>query len=238
MSETAVAERAAFTGFTPQLFDFFDALAANQNREWFQANRDSYERHCRAPMAAFVDALAFAFAVHEIPLTGSAKESLFRVNRDTRFSKDKRPYKTNIAAVLTRDGVKGGKGVFYISLGGHGVERGGMLGAGFYGPDGEDLARMRGAIARAPDAWLEAEAALGRARLQLSREGSLKRLPKGFEDQAQSPVAEALKLRSYHAWRAIPAESLCADALVDEAVHVARGALSLLQFGWSAFSGR
>lgn len=237
MSDAAAADL-AFTGFSPRLFEFFDALGAHQTRDWFHANRESYERHCRAPMAAFVEAVAFAFAAHDIPLTGSTKDSLFRIHRDTRFAKDKRPYKTNIAALLTRDGTKAGKGVFYISLGAHGdgFERGGMMGVGFYAPDADDLARLRGAIAADPQAWLEVEADLEAAGLSLLRGDALTRPPKGFEHLAGSPVIEALKLRRYHVWRPIPDANLFADSLIDEAVDFARAGLPLLQFGWRALS--
>jgi uncharacterized protein (TIGR02453 family) len=234
----ATTEIAPFEGFSPQLFDFFEALAANQTRDWFQANKAAYERHVRAPMAAFVESLALAFAAHDIPLTGSAERSLFRLNRDVRFSKDKRPYKTNVAALLTRDGTKQGKGVFYISLGGHheGVDRRGMVGAGFYAPEPPDLAALRTAIAKTPDRWLEAEAALATGGLACARENALARLPKGFESYAGSPVADALKLKGLHVWREIPAERLYSPNLIDESVEFARAVLPLLEFGWSALA--
>jgi uncharacterized protein (TIGR02453 family) len=229
-----------FEGFSSQLFEFFEVLAANQTREWFQDNKAAYERHVRQPMAAFVESLALAFAAHDIPLTGSAERSLFRLNRDVRFSKDKRPYKTNVAALLTRDGTKQGKGVFYISLGGHHetVQRAGMVGAGFYAPEPPDLTALRTAISRAPERWLAAEAALTAAGLGLSRENALARLPKGFESHAGSPIAEALKLKGLHVWREIPADRLYAPDLIDDAVDFARSVLPLLEFGWSALARR
>ena len=234
----ATSEIQPFAGFSPQLFEFFEALAANQTRDWFQANKAAYERHVRGPMASFVESLALAFGAHDIPLTGSAERSLFRINRDVRFSKDKRPYKTNVAALMTRDGTKQGKGVFYISLGGHhdGVERRGMIGAGFYAPEPPDLAALRAAIATTPDRWLETEAALAAAGLACAHENALARLPKGFETYAGSPVAEALKLKGLHVWTEIPADRLYSPDLIDEAVEFARSTQPLLEFGWSALA--
>jgi uncharacterized protein (TIGR02453 family) len=227
-----------FEGFSPQLFEFFEALEANQTRDWFQANKAAYERHVRSPMAAFVESVALAFAAHDIPLTGSAERSLFRINRDVRFSKDKRPYKTNVAAILTRDGAKQGKGVFYISLGGHheGVERRGMVGAGFYAPEPPDLAALRAAIVKTPERWLETEAALASAGLECARGNALARLPKGFESYAGSPVADVLKLKGLHVWQEVPAERLYSPGLIDESVEFARAVQPLLQFGWSALA--
>jgi uncharacterized protein (TIGR02453 family) len=230
------ARTGAFAGFSPALFDFFETLEKNQTRDWFLANKAAYERHVRGPMAAFVESLALAFAAHEIPLTGGARASLFRPNRDTRFSNDKRPYKTNVAAVMSRDGTKAGKGVFYISLGGHhvGANHGGMMGAGFYRPEPDDVAAMRGAIAAAPQRWAKVEADLAKAGLALERGEPLSRLPKGFEAHAGTHIVEALKLRGYHVWRPIPEARLFGADLIDEAVSFARGALPLLDFGWTA----
>jgi uncharacterized protein (TIGR02453 family) len=189
-------------------------------------------------MAAFVESLALAFAAHDIPLTGSAERSLFRLNRDVRFSKDKRPYKTNVAALMSRDGTKAGKGVFYISLGGHGegVRREGMMGAGFYAPEPADLAAFRDHIARAPERWLEVEATLARSGLAVSQGNMLTRLPKGFETHAGSPVAEALKLKGLHVMTSVPADELYAVSLIDRAVAFAAATQPLLQFGWSALA--
>ena len=111
-----------FEGFRPAALTFLKDLAANQNRDWFQANKSAYETELRAPMGALVDALAFAFEVHDIALTGDAKRSLFRIHRDVRFAKDKNPYKTNVSAVLSRDGTRHGTGILYIQVGG---DRGG-----------------------------------------------------------------------------------------------------------------
>ena len=95
-----------FTGFKPEAFKLLNALAKNNNREWFLENKTLYDQELRGPMGALVETLALGFAARDIPLTGDAKTSLFRVNRDVRFSHNKEPYKTNISAVLSRDGSK------------------------------------------------------------------------------------------------------------------------------------
>jgi uncharacterized protein (TIGR02453 family) len=79
---------APFNGFGPGALPFFHDLGANQTRDWFLANKAVYEGQVRAPLAALVEALAFAFAAHDIPLTGDPKRALFRIHRDVRFSKD------------------------------------------------------------------------------------------------------------------------------------------------------
>jgi uncharacterized protein (TIGR02453 family) len=112
-----------FTGFPRESIEFFRQLAANNNREWFLAHKDIYERTCRAPMQALVAKLE--------PRFGAAKVS--RINRDLRFFRDRAPYKTYIAAGL------GGR---YISLSAAGL----YVGGGFRKPDPVLLQRFRAAI--------------------------------------------------------------------------------------------
>jgi uncharacterized protein (TIGR02453 family) len=112
-----------FTGFPRESIEFFKQLAANNNRAWFLAHKDVYERTCRAPMQALV-------AEFE-PRFGKAKVS--RINRDVRFSRHRAPYKTYIAA---------GLGGYYISLSAEGL----YVGAGFRRPDPVLLQRFRAAI--------------------------------------------------------------------------------------------
>jgi uncharacterized protein (TIGR02453 family) len=116
-----MAER--FRGFPPESLDFFRELAAHNNRDWFLAHKDVYQRACRAPMEALVAELE--------PRVGKVKIS--RINRDIRFSRDKAPYKTYIAA---------GVGGNYISLSADGL----FVGGGFYAPDAGALQRFRAAI--------------------------------------------------------------------------------------------
>jgi len=101
-----------FKGFPPESLQFFRELAAHNKRDWFLAHKDVYERACRAPMQALAAELE--------PRLGKAKIS--RINRDVRFSRDKAPYKTYIAA---------GMGGNYISLSPEGL----FVGGGFYGAD-------------------------------------------------------------------------------------------------------
>jgi len=225
------APKAPFAGFGPGALPFFASLAANQNREWFAANKPVYETEVRAPLAALVDDLSFAFAAHDIPLTGDPKRALFRIHRDVRFSKDKSPYKTNAGAVITRDGAKESPGLLYVQIGGG---TGSFTGVGFYGLEPKDLAVMRHAIVDNPERWLAMRSDLNEAGLDFSMGYATARLPKGFEDQVGSPVAEALKLRNYIVSRPIPAERLQDPDLVHDIVGFTLAGLPLLRFGWSA----
>lgn len=229
-SRTDPPATAAFDGFTLGAFAFFEALTAEQNRDWFLANKETYEREVRRPLAALVEAVAFACEVRDLPFTGDAKRSLFRINRDIRFSNDKSPYKTNASAIWSRDGGKTSKGVLYFHLSG---ERAAFMAAGFYGLGPKDLGAVRAAVAGKPERWLAVETAVAASGLAPSRDGALTRLPKGYET-ADAAIAPTLKLRNFIVSRPIAIESLYRPALIDEIVDFAEQALPILKFGWSA----
>jgi uncharacterized protein (TIGR02453 family) len=87
-----------FTGFRPEAIDFLADLAQNNDRAWFQPRKADYERLIKEPMEAFVEALAEAFDRRRLPMQADPKRSIFRIYRDTRFSKDKSPYKIHVGA--------------------------------------------------------------------------------------------------------------------------------------------
>jgi uncharacterized protein (TIGR02453 family) len=87
-----------FAGFSPDAIDFLADLAVHNERAWFQPRKAEYERLLKAPMEALVSALRDRFEARGIPLLADPAHSIFRIYRDTRFSKDKSPYKTNIGA--------------------------------------------------------------------------------------------------------------------------------------------
>jgi uncharacterized protein (TIGR02453 family) len=93
-----VVDTRQFTGFRPEAIDFLAELAQNNDRAWFQPRKGDYERLLKEPMEAFVAALAQAFDAQGVPLQADPKTSIFRIYRDTRFAKDKSPYKTNVGA--------------------------------------------------------------------------------------------------------------------------------------------
>jgi uncharacterized protein (TIGR02453 family) len=93
-----VVETRRFTGFRPEAVDFLADLAQNNERSWFQARKADYERLLKDPMEDFVAALADEFEKQRLPLQADPKRSIFRIYRDTRFAKDKSPYKTNVGA--------------------------------------------------------------------------------------------------------------------------------------------
>jgi uncharacterized protein (TIGR02453 family) len=219
-----------FTGFPKAATQFFRDLAANMDRAWFNANKETYERAVKAPMGALVTDLAAELARRGIPLTGDPARALFRIHRDVRFSRDKAPYKTHAGAVLTRDGRKETPGLLYI----HVDPTGSFLAAGFYHAAPPQLARLRDAIAYRPDEFLALERALHARGLEFSREEQMTRLPRGYEHAAASAVAWALRLRNLIVHRPLPAAALGRPALVGTIADFAAETLPLLEFGWDA----
>src|SRR5262245_13677571 len=85
---------------------FLRKLKKNNNREWFHEHKSDYEEHVRQPMVEIVEFLAGQFSRFAPEIVAAPKVSLYRINRDTRFSKDKSPYKTHIAASFPQKGLE------------------------------------------------------------------------------------------------------------------------------------
>jgi uncharacterized protein (TIGR02453 family) len=187
------AQTPHFEGFGADAFAFFADLAANQNRDWFTANKARYEAQVRAPFAALVADLSAALAERDIPFRGDPKTALFRIHRDVRFSNDKSPYKTNAGAVLSRGGMKGEPGMIYVHISPEGC----FAAAGYYHPEPKVLANIRRVIAERPSTWREILAALDAAGVEVSQTDKLTRTPRGFEAVTDADLLDALKLKSF-----------------------------------------
>src|SRR3954469_23601985 len=147
-----------FTGFRPEATEFLAELAMNNERTWFQARKGDYERLLKAPLEALCVALDDAFRARGIPLSADPARSPFRIYRDVRFSKDKSPYKTNVAASFpwTEGGGTDGPhgfgesgnpgGYFHMSPGEV------YIGGGMWHPSTAKLGAFRAAVAADPKA--------------------------------------------------------------------------------------
>jgi uncharacterized protein (TIGR02453 family) len=180
---------AAASSFSPELFRFLRELAKNNTRDWFQKNRERYESAVREPCLRFISDLG-------PPLRGISRElvadprpsggSLFRIYRDTRFSRDRSPYKTQAGMYFT---LRGGKDVhapgFYLHL-----EPGSCFAAaGLWHPDAAALAKVREAIAARPARWKSAKSSLALGG------DSLRRPPRGYDPD--HPLVEDLKRKDF-----------------------------------------
>lgn len=221
----------AFAGFGLDAPAFLAGLAANNSKPWFEANRAAYESSVRQPLASLVADVSAELARRGLPLQGDPKRSSFRIHRDIRFSSDKSPYKTEAGVVWYRQGSsKGGAGVLYFHL----APSGCFVAAAFYRPDPEVLDAVRERIRVHPDRFLAMQAELEGAGLALDASDTLTRMPRGFEDLKGSPVAGAIRLRSFLVRRDLPAAATSGPGLTGAIAGLAAAALPLLRFGWDA----
>ena len=132
-------------GLTEAFYEFFIELSANNQKSWFDENRARYEREVKALFLTFVESVLVKMAAVDGRFSGmEAKQCIFRINKDIRFSKDKTPYKLHCAAAIQIGGRKEmGAGGLYIQLG---PEECGLY-SGVYMPEKDELMRMRGLIA-------------------------------------------------------------------------------------------
>ena len=221
-----------FAGFGPDALPFLKALAFHQTKDWFEANKPTFEADLKTPMGDLVETLAAAFAGAKIPLKGDRKSALFRMHRDVRFSKDKSPYKTHVGAVMTRTGAKNEPGLLYIH-----IEPGGCFtAAGFYDPQPEALARFRAAMTSAPASWKRTLATLAKVDLAPSPEFAMKRNPRGLENVDDEAIQAGVRLKSLVVRRALPDARLGSPQLADDLVAFARDARALLNWGWDVLA--
>lgn len=226
---TRKADAPSFTGLGPKALDFFRALAFHQSKAWFDENRALYESEVKAPLTTLVGELAQACGKAGLPLRGDAR-SIFRLNRDIRFAKDKRPYKTNGGAVLTPDGSKKTPGLLYI----HVDPEGCFTAAGFWRPEPDQLLALRRAIAKDTKAFRAVLTKLKKAGLALGDGNPLSRLPKGFEGVEDEQAGRAIRMRNIVVRRPIADTAMFSPGLVGEIAAFARDAEPLLRFGWDA----
>jgi len=181
--------------FSPRLFRFLEDLAANNDREWFQANKERYEDDLREPARSFISDFASALGKISPNFRADPRKvggSLFRIHRDVRFSKDKSPYKTHTGIQFRhRAGKDAHAPGFYLHL-----EPGGCFaGVGIWHPDGEATKKIRRFLIEESARWKKVTGAK-RFRETFELQGdSLKRPPRGVDPN--HPLIEDLKRKDF-----------------------------------------
>ncbi|MDD4891513.1 MAG: TIGR02453 family protein, partial [Phycisphaerae bacterium] len=170
-----------FTGFKPTLARFLAELARNNNRPWFARNRDRYEAEVREPVLAFIRAIGpriEAISQHIFVSDSKVGGSMMRPYRDTRFSGDKEPYKTNVGIHFRHEmGESAHAPGFWMHI----APREFWMAVGMWKPDGETLARVRTYMAEHPAEYLAArDSRAFRSRWEIVGD-ALKRPPRGFD---------------------------------------------------------
>lgn len=214
--------------FAPAVFKFLRDLDANNNRAWFNANKSRYEDDLKEPALQFIT--DFAPLLHKIsphfladarPVGGS----LFRIYRDTRFAKDKTPYKINTGIQFRHRVAKDAHAPgFYLH-----IENGTcFVGAGIWHPDTATARKIRDAIDENPGKWKRA--AHGKRftdRFQLSGD-SLKRPPRGFD--AEHPFIDDLKRKDFIGVADVDAAFVTSPDLLKNYARICRDGAPLVNF--------
>jgi len=174
---------------TPALFDFLRDLKENNDRVWFKAQKLRYEADVVDPVTEFIENMAPRVAMispHIIVDPRPNGGSRFRIYRDTRFSKDKSPYKIQVGCQFRHEAGKDAHAPgFYIHLAPGEI----FFGGGVWGPKGEALRSIRQRIVNKPDAWKKVTMGLD------LRGDQLVRAPKGFDPE--HPLIEDLRRKSF-----------------------------------------
>jgi uncharacterized protein (TIGR02453 family) len=220
---------ASFNGFPTELFGFLRSLAGNNNRDWFNDNRIDYDEFVAEPVIEFINAFATPLETISQNFVADPRRnggSMFRIYRDTRFSRDKRPYKTNVGCHFRHVAGKSAHAPgFYLHLQPGNV----FVGAGIWKPDGPALDKIRNTIVEYPDRW---QAAFGDRQLWQrfgDIEGErLKRAPRGFD--ADHEHVEHLKLKSFFLHRTLDESLATTPGLINEVAAAYTDSVPLVRF--------
>ncbi|MDI3255696.1 MAG: DUF2461 domain-containing protein [Bacillota bacterium] len=213
--------------FGPEALKFLRALKRNNNREWFQARREIYERELKRPLLAIVAEITKAMDSFAPDHVRPPEKCIFRIYRDTRFSADKSPYKTHVAAWWARAGMEKTSGAGYYF---HFSSTEVIIAAGIYMPQREQLHAVRMYLLDHHEELRKIlQARKLRNVLDLDMEvRSLSRPPKGFP--ADHPAIDLIKQQQWGVFSRLPAETALQKTLVREVLTRFRAAAPLVDF--------
>jgi uncharacterized protein (TIGR02453 family) len=219
---TKTATRTAH--FSPALFEFFAELKQNNNKTWFTENKARYQSDVVGPMQRFIVDLAKRLpkiSKHVSADPRAVGGSMFRIYRDTRFSKDKSPYKTAVAAHFQHSDRKKDHGVpgFYLHLSPEHCVGGG----GIYQPDPESLKKIRERIVAKPREWRT----ILDSGIEIEGE-ALKRPPAGFDPE--HPLIDDVKRKDYYAMTRFTQRDVCSKDFLDSYVSACAHTAPLCRF--------
>ncbi len=183
--------------FTPRTLTFLRALKRNNDRDWFKARKDEYEEHVRGPMVALIEQLAEDLPQFAPDIVVSPRDAIYRIYRDTRFSEDKRPLKTHIAASFPTRSLSKHQGAgLYVQV----AIEGAWAGGGIYGAEKGDLLQIREHLAGNHQRFRSiVESPRFKKQFGPLLGERLQRVPRGFP--SDHPVADYLKYKQLYAGR-------------------------------------
>ena len=212
--------------FQAETFRFLRGLGKHNDREWFEARRLVYERALKTPMLALIEQINGALEGFAPEHVRPPHKCMMRIYRDTRFSKDKRPYKTHLSAWWSRRGMeKTSGGGFYLQIGVEEI----LVAAGVYVPEREQLLAIRRWMAGNHEAYRKLARTAGKpprgrdaVPLVAIEPAALTRMPKGFA--ADHPADELLRARNWGVHASLPSEAALQPGLAEAVAGMFRRA--------------
>lgn len=229
---TALDDLPPFPGIRDKGLEFLEDLKHDdhQDRDWFNERKLLYTDELRWPLRCLVaDVIRKLEGDPTVTLHGDPKKSVFRIYRDIRFSKDKRPYQTHVSCKLTVDPkLQDDDGLVYLHIE---PPENIFLAAGIYQPSVKRLRPIRRSIAEQPLLWRDVEARLKKEGLPPESHGDdLKSMPRGFADYSDHEMAPYMKWTSFLVTEYLPRSAVQTPTLADTVVSFSRRAWPLLQF--------
>jgi len=214
--------------FSPKLFHFLEDLADHNDRDWFKANQETYEATVREPALEFINDFAAPLAKISPHFNADSRKvggSLFRIQRDTRFAKDKTPYKTNTGMqfrhVMAKDVHSPG---YYVHL----QPRECFVGVGLWRPETKVAYEIRQAIADDPTRWKRATRSKRFTEVLELGGDSLTRPPKGFDPE--HPLIDDLKRKDFIASARITQKMVTSDSFMEDLTDIFKRATPYMRF--------
>lgn len=214
------------SGFTQRSFDLLAGLSENNDTVWFHAHKAEFEVSLQEPFEQLLEEASDRLIGSAHPVRGS-RQTMFRLNRDVRWSADKSPYTCQVSGLLTPSGTKGESGgLVYVQVG----ASGGVLAGGLYRPDASRLAPLRQSIIEDPTPFAKVMAGLRGAGRDLDRSNAVKTMPRGFAEYADDPWADVIRLKQLVVMEPLPMSTWLDDTVADRVVAFATDIAPLLQF--------
>ena len=214
--------------FSSELFQFLRRLKKNNKRDWFAKNKGQYQELVVEPALLFINDFALPLAKLSPFFVADARPSrgsLFRIYRDTRFSHDKRPFKTHVGIRFHHASCKDAHApVFYLHLEPDGC----FAAAGIWHPENRALTGVRSAIVKEPERW-----AVIRKKIELEG-GSLARPPRGFDPKHR--FIDDLKMKDFITSVGLSEEQICGKKFMRDFAAACRKMSPLVEFTTKALS--
>ena len=213
-------------GFSQATFEYLEELELNNNREWFVENKARLEQQVTGPFESLLTTLSILLREKGLALQGGPK-TMFRMNRDVRFSHDKSPYKSYVSGLLTKTGTKDtSNGLFYIHL----DSNGGFVASGLYQPTTERLFDLRTSMIEKNRVFSETLSSIQGAGLALDSSDATKSMPRGFSEYSNHEHSESLKLKNIIVRRVLKPSNWLEAGLETELVRFAVDSKPILDF--------